>query len=81
MMKEAAPILFLLLLFSGVCWYLVWNKSARHNIQRGAWRLYRLEKQEQKEAYDAMYLAGALIAALVFTIAFFAALVAAIVRA
>ena len=79
-MKETVPILFLLLLFSAVCWFLVLNKSARLKSQRGAWRLYRLEKQEQKEAYDAMLFACVLVAALFFTIAFFVVFIAAIVR-
>ena len=68
----------MLLLLSAVCWFLVFNKSARYKVQRGAWRLYRLESQEQREAYDALQFAGVLVGALVFTIIFFASLVAAI---
>jgi ABC-type phosphate transport system permease subunit len=79
-MKEAAPILFLLLLFSAGCWLLVLKKSARHKVQKGGWRLYGLERQEQKETYDAAYLAGVLVLALVFSILFFAALIAWIVK-
>ncbi|MDX6575128.1 MAG: hypothetical protein QOE96_1081 [Blastocatellia bacterium] len=79
-MSEAAPILVLLLLFSVACWWLVFKRSARDKFQKSAYRLYRLEKQEQKDAYDAMYLAGALVMALVFTIFFFVALIASIVN-
>jgi len=79
-MKEAAPILFLLLLFSVGCWVLVFKKSARHKLQKGAWRFYRLERQDQKEAYDAMYLAGVLVLAMVFSILFFVAVVAAVLE-
>ena len=79
-MKEAAPVLFLLLLFSAGCWFLVFKKSARHKVQKGAWRFYGLERQEQKDTYDAVYLAGMLVLALVFSILFFVALVASIVK-
>jgi ABC-type phosphate transport system permease subunit len=79
-MKEVAPILFLLFLFSAGSWLLVFKKSARHKVQKGAWRLYGLERQEQKETYDAAYLAGMLVLALVFTVLFFVALVASIVK-
>ena len=77
-MRETIITLFLLLLISIVCWFLVFNKSARYKVQRGAWRLYGLESQEQREVYDALYSAGLLVGALVFTIIFFASLVAAI---
>jgi hypothetical protein len=77
---QIAPILVLLLLFSAFCWWLVFKRAARDKLLKGAWRLYRLEKQEQKDAFDAMYLAGALIMALVFTIFFFVALVASIMN-
>ena len=77
-MGEIIITLFLLLLMSAVCWFMVFNKSARQKIGRGGWRLYQLETKEQREAYDAIYFAGALVGALVFTIIFFAALVAAI---
>ena len=40
---------FLLLLFSAGCWFLVLNKSARQKVQKVAWRVYGLERQEQKE--------------------------------
>ncbi len=79
-MGEIAPILFLLLLFSAACWLLVFKRSACDKVQKGAYRLYRLESQDQKDSYDAMYLAGALVAALVSTIFFFVALVASIVN-
>ena len=79
-MKEAAPILVLLFLFSAGCWVLVFKRSTRQKMQKGAWRFYGLERQDQKETYDAVYLAGALILALVFTILFFAALVSLVVR-
>jgi ABC-type phosphate transport system permease subunit len=78
--SEIAPILVLLFLASAFCWWLVLKRAARDKLLKGAWRLYRLEKQEQKDAYDAMYLAGALVMALVFTIFFFAALIASIVN-
>ena len=80
-MKEAAPILILLLLSSASCWLLVFKKSARQKVQKGAWRVYGLERQEQKETYDAAYLAGVLVLALVFSILFLVALVTAIMRA
>jgi hypothetical protein len=79
-MKEAAPILFVLLLFSACCWLLVFKKSARQKVQKGASRVYGLERQEQKETYDAAYLAGVLALALVFSILFFVALVASIAK-
>jgi ABC-type phosphate transport system permease subunit len=79
-MSEIAPILVLLLLVSVFSWWLVFKRSARDKVARGAYRLYRLEKQEQKDAYDAIYLAGALVMALVFTIFFFGALIASIVN-
>lgn len=79
-MRETAPILFLLLLFSAGCWLLVFKRSARQKVQKGAWRFYRLERQEEKETYDAIYLAGMLVLALVFTILFLVALVASIVK-
>ncbi|MEP6706317.1 MAG: hypothetical protein ABJC05_02290 [Pyrinomonadaceae bacterium] len=71
-MDAIAPILFLLLL-SVVCWVLVFKKSAREKMEKGAWRLYRLKSLEQKGGYDAMYLAGVLVMALAFTVAFFSA--------
>ena len=77
-MTEIAPILVLLLLASAFCWWLVFKRAAREKILKGVWRFYRLEKQDEKDAYDAMYLAGALVMALVFTICFFAALAASI---
>ena len=79
-MSEIAPILFLLFLFSAVCWLLVFKRSARDKVQKAVWRLYRLERQEQKDANDAMYFAGVLVLALVFTIFFFVALVASLVN-
>jgi hypothetical protein len=62
-MTEKVLILLLLLLFSAGCWVLVLKKSVRYKFQQGAWRFYRLERQEQREAHDAMYLAGMLVAA------------------
>ncbi len=79
-MSEIVPILVLLFLFSAGCWLLVFRRSARDKVQKGAWRLYRLDRQEQKDAYDAMYFAGVLVLALVFTIFFFVALIASIVN-
>jgi hypothetical protein len=75
--SEIAPILVLSLLVTAFSWWLVFKRSARDKLTKG---LYRLEKPEQKDAYDAMWLAGALVMALVFTIVFFGALVASFVN-
>ena len=79
-MTETAPILILLLLFSAGCWVLVFKQSVRHKFQKGAWWFYKLERQEQRETHDAMYLAFMLVLALVFSILFFVALAAAVLR-
>jgi uncharacterized membrane protein YidH (DUF202 family) len=79
-MTEKLLILLLLLLFSVGCWVLVIKKSVRYKFQKGAWRFYRLNRQEQRETHDAMYLAGVLVMALVFSVFFFVALVAAVLR-
>lgn len=76
-MKEMGPILFLLLLMTAACWFLVFSRAARDKVQKSAWRLYKLN-QEQKEMYDAMYFAGVLVLALAFTIFSAFALVRAI---
>jgi uncharacterized membrane protein YidH (DUF202 family) len=77
-MIEKVLFLFLLLVLSAGCWVLVFKKSVRYKFQRGAWRFYRVQRQEQKDMHDAMYLAGVLILALVLTVFFFAALVVAV---
>ncbi len=76
-MRETMSALFLLLLMSAVCWFLVFNKSGRYK----AGMLYKVDQsqKERKEMYDAAYLAGALVLALVFTTFFFFILIAAIV--
>lgn len=66
-MKEMAPILFLLLIMTTVCWFLVFSRVARHKVQKSAWKLYKLN-QEKREMYDAMYFAGVLVLALALTI-------------
>jgi ABC-type phosphate transport system permease subunit len=71
-MSEMAPILVFFAVSSGLCWLLVFKHSARDKFQRPAWQMYRLAKEDQRDAFDAMYLAGILVGALVFTICFFA---------
>jgi hypothetical protein len=79
-MTEKVLILLALLLVSVGCWVLVLKKSVRYKFQKGEWRFYRLNRQEQRETHDAMYLAGVLVMALVFSVFFFVALVAAVLR-
>lgn len=76
-MGEAILTLFLLLLMTAGCWFLVLNRGARDSMQRPASRLYKLN-EEQKELWNAAYFAAVLVLALTFTIFFFVALVAAI---
>jgi len=66
-MKEMIPIIFLLLLMTSGCWFIVFNKRFRKKAQRPSWRLYKLN-DEQREMYDAMYFAGFLVAAIAFSI-------------
>jgi hypothetical protein len=78
-MQEKLPILFLLLVMAAACWVVVISKSFRKKIQRPGWKLYKLN-QEQKEMYDGIYLAGALIGAIAFTVFLLVAFVLAISR-
>jgi hypothetical protein len=79
-MTEKVLILLALLLVSVGCWVLVLKKSVRYKFQKGAWRFYGLNRQEQRETHDAMYLACVLVMALVFSVFFFVALAAAVLR-
>jgi hypothetical protein len=78
MAEEVIDILFLLGL-SAVFWLLVFSKSARYKLQKGAWLDNRQVNQEQSETNDAIALAGALVLALFFTILSFVAVIGAIV--
>jgi hypothetical protein len=73
------PTLFLLLLMTAACWFLVLSKVFRKKVQRPAWRLYKLN-EEQKGMYDALYLAGFLVAAIALTTLLVLACVLAILR-
>lgn len=78
-MKEIIPTLFLLLLMTAACWFLAFSTAFRKKVQRPAWRLHKLN-EEQKEMYDALYLAGFLVVAIAFTILLVLACVLAIIR-
>jgi hypothetical protein len=69
--------LFSLLLFSAVCWLLVFSKSARRMLSRSRWK-YVEDERENKELVDAMTLAGALIGGLASTIVLIVGLISAI---
>ena len=63
---------------AAACWFIVVKKGFRKKLQRPAWRLYKLN-EDQQEMYDGLYLAGALVAAIVFTVLLVVAIVLAIV--
>jgi hypothetical protein len=76
-MNETVFTLVLLLFITVICWWLVLSRNFRQKTQRSAWRLYRLNK-EQQEMNDAMYFAAVLVAAIAFTTLLMCALVLAI---
>ena len=80
MISEIALTLLFFLLISVFCWVLVFKKSLRERLEKGAWRFYRINSEGEKEAYDAMYLAGALVMAVTFTVAFLFGLVLAFIK-
>jgi hypothetical protein len=71
---------FFLAALCGLFWALVFNKSLRTKFERGALEFHRVEKQEDKDSYDALMLAGAIIGALVFTTVLVSLLIFVIVR-
>jgi hypothetical protein len=66
-MGETAVALFRVLAITTVCGFLVFSKRARNALQKPAWRMYKLNN-ENRQIWDAIYLAGVLVLALVFTI-------------
>jgi len=52
---------------STFCWFMVFRPSTRRKFNQGAFRFWRLSK-EDREAWDAMYLAGYLVGAMIFSI-------------
>lgn len=79
-MAEIVLLLAISFLLSAASWILVFKKSARQKLQRGAWRFYGLKREDQREAYDALYLVVLLLWAVISSVFFFLTLVRAVTR-
>jgi hypothetical protein len=71
----------LLILMSGLCWFLVFSKATRKRMPKPGWvRAVSIDRDEQRNLTDGVILVSALLMAMVFTLVSIVAIVVAIAR-